>query len=236
MAAPARLWAAHLGLVEALPYFHTGLTPPLTYQYGSHPIDGIFVLPELLTNAQGSYLGFGKAIASNHRAIWLNLDLPQLCPSAGEAYLCPTAQCLQCKDPRIIVKYNAHLWSQLQQHKIPERLMKAVQTIKQGFLPHNQCKELNAIDQEITIACHAVEQQCQKFHSGHVPWCPLMTHAINCILYWKGVMKQQTGGYIGTTILWSQAKKAGLKHSIHQLNHLQKEIKGTYKRFHCIKQ
>jgi len=83
----ARHWAASLGLVEAVSYLHTGSQPPPTFQYSSHPIDGIFVSPELLTNAQGGYLGFGEAVISDHRAIWLDLDLPQFCPLAGEAYL-----------------------------------------------------------------------------------------------------------------------------------------------------
>jgi len=84
---PAKPWAASMGLVEALSYLHPRSPPPPTFQFGSHPIDGIFFSPELLTNAQGGYLGFGEAVNSDHRALWLDLDLPQLCPLAREAYL-----------------------------------------------------------------------------------------------------------------------------------------------------
>jgi len=237
MAAPAQLWASCLGAVS---FLHQESVPSPTFQYGLHPVDGIFVSPELLTNAQGSYLGFRKAIASDHRAVWLDLDLPQLSPMAGEAYIWPMARRLQCKDPQIIAKYNGHLWSQLQKHDIPIRLTQVVSTIHHGFLSHNQCKVLDMIDQEVTMAHQVAEQQCRKFRSGQVLWCPLVTQAINQILYWKGVMKWINGSYIGTTILCTWAKKTGLCHGMHQLQLLlvviQTKIKSAYHRFHWLKE
>jgi len=76
---PVNQWAGKLGLVEAVTWLNTANVPP-TYQRGSRPIDGIFVAPQLLERATGGYFGFGEGIPSDHRAIWVELELPQICP------------------------------------------------------------------------------------------------------------------------------------------------------------
>jgi len=58
-------WAANLGLVEAITNLHSEMAPP-TFQHGSHPIDGIFITPQLLQKLVGGYLSFGDAIPSDH--------------------------------------------------------------------------------------------------------------------------------------------------------------------------
>jgi len=91
-------WVANLGLVKAILYLHPSNTPP-THQRGSHPIDGIFIAPQLLEKAAGRYLSFGDAILSDHHTIWLDLHLPEVCPSQQKTHIKPQAWCLQCKDP-----------------------------------------------------------------------------------------------------------------------------------------
>ncbi len=97
-AATTRTWATQLGLVEALTWLIPGEAPP-TYQRGSHLIDGVFMAPQLLPLATGWYLSFGDAIPSDHRALWIDLHLPEMNPPSPDAHLKPSARCLQCKDP-----------------------------------------------------------------------------------------------------------------------------------------
>jgi len=49
---------------------------------------------------------------------------------------------------------------------------------------------------------------------GQVPWTPDLTRKIYRILYWKGVISRALGRRIGTSVLRSQAHKAGLQHSL----------------------
>jgi len=58
-------WAANLRLVEAIMHLHPECAPP-TYQRAVNPINGIFMAPQLLAKAAGSYLSFGNAIPSDH--------------------------------------------------------------------------------------------------------------------------------------------------------------------------
>jgi len=77
--------------VEAITSLHVGGAPQ-TFQRGSHPIDGIFVAPQLLELAAGGYLNFGDAILSDHWAVWLDLHLPELCLVHQEAHTKPHVQ------------------------------------------------------------------------------------------------------------------------------------------------
>jgi len=74
---PVQWWAANLGLVEVITHLHLIGAPPM-FQHCSHPIDGIFVAPQLLDQAVGRYLSFGNGIPSDHCAIWLDLHLPEM--------------------------------------------------------------------------------------------------------------------------------------------------------------
>jgi len=118
---PTRRWVASLGLVEAITWLHPQGVPP-TFQQGSQPIDGIFVAPQLLDMATGRYLSFGNAVPIDHRAIWLDLSLPAICPKNQEANIRPMARQLQCKDPRIVAQYKCALIEILEKQQLPQRL------------------------------------------------------------------------------------------------------------------
>ncbi len=58
---------------------------------------------------------------------------------------------------------------------------------------------------------------------GQVPWTPDLTRQIYRILYWKGVISRAKGHWIGTSVLRSRARKAGLQHLLMAI-HLPMEI------------
>jgi len=208
----ARIWAANLGLIEAITYLHNS-TPPPTYQRGSRPIDGIFIAPQLLPFASGGYLAFGDTIPSDHWEIWLDLHLPEICPPQPESHIKPTACQLRCKDPRVVARYNDMLLDMLQSQNIPQRLAQLQDQLRcPGDLRHSHKMEINKIDHIVTEAKHVAEQHCQKFKSGQVQWSPPVTTAINKILFWKGVLKRETGGKISLVVLKTRAKKAHIDH------------------------
>jgi len=59
-------------LVEAIHYLHGRALVPM-HQCRSAVIDGIFLSPSLLKDAQGGYLKFGEVTISDHRAVWLDI-------------------------------------------------------------------------------------------------------------------------------------------------------------------
>jgi len=61
------------------------------------------------------------------------------------------------------------------------------------------------------------ESKCRRFPVGKVPWCPQITKAIACILYWKGI-KRIMGSHIGAQYLQHLTKHRGFTH---QIEHVQ---------------
>jgi len=78
MTTQTKWWVGILGLVEAITWLNSTKAPP-TFQSRSQPIHGIFFMPQLLAMASGGYFGSADAIPSDHRALWLALNLP-VCP------------------------------------------------------------------------------------------------------------------------------------------------------------
>jgi len=96
-------------------------------------------------------------------------------------------------------------------HDIPQRLSQLQGILRKPTdLRRATRQELNQIDNVVTEAKHVVEQQCHKLKCGKAEWCPLVTKAINKILFWKSLLKRETGGKVGITILRTWSKKANI--------------------------
>jgi len=213
---------------------------PFTYQRGRKPIDRIFITPQLLPMAAGGYCGFGDAIPSDHRAIWLDLHLPEICPKNQSAHTKPSARRLKCNDPRVVDKYNTTLWTELQKQQIPDTVQEmGKQLQKPTDVRRKHRNELNAINRQVCEAKHTAENQCRKMKCGAIQWCPQVTKAINKILFWKSVLKRESGGKVGLSILVTRAKKAGIDQVPFlgecALDQIQQNISKAYKQFQYLK-
>jgi len=60
---------------------------------------------------------------------------------------------------------------------------------------------------ELTEAKLAMGKTCRKICAGRTPWTPVLTQAIQCILYWKGILKKALKGKISTMVLQCRAIK-----------------------------
>jgi len=96
------------------------------------------------------------------------------------------------------------------------------------------------LDQTATTARLAAERHCRKFKMGAVPWTPDLTQKIYRILYWKGVASRVKGRRIGTSVLRSRARKAGLQHTLDAIHlpmvTIEQNIARAIKQYHNIKQ
>jgi len=83
------------------------------------------------------------------------------------------------------------------------------------------------------------EQQCQKLCTGHTPWTPELTQAIQHIQYWKGMAKRSHRGTISTMVLKQQALKGQLKFSCEHWKmpsaEIHQKIKLAYDNYYTIK-
>ncbi len=202
-----------LNLIEALTAI-TALPLTATHILGSNTIDGIYVSPDLLPSITGGYLAFDTVLPSDHRALWI--DVPGIILGFEEESQLQrsSARHLQCHDPRVVEKYVQHLSQTLKEMNAFQRLDTLQLVIQQTRMTHTQQQEYEDLDWTVTTARLLAEKQCQKFKMGQVPWTPDLTRKIYRILYWKGVISRALGRRIGTSVLRSQACKAGLQHSL----------------------
>jgi len=203
-------------LIEALTELNQG-GAPATHNRGSKPIDGIFIPAQFLCHGCGSYLAFSEGVLSNHWAVWLELPVDLVCQCQADQPVRALVRWLQCKDPRIVKKYNDALQSHLQQHNILDHLTQLEQQALSSCLSYSQQAEYERIDNIVVEAKRMAECKCCKIKAGALPWCPQVTQTINKILYWKGIQKKIGHGRIGTSVLVVLAKKASLQHDLNTI-------------------
>jgi len=186
------------------------------HQRGSTAIDGIFLSPSLLEDVQGGFLNFGEVTISNHRAVWLDLPAVLLGLEGQPQVTRPAGRRLKCSDPRIVSKYNTYLEHSIQDHQMVRKIQQVYETGVSALTLH-QSEQYNAIDRQYVEEWAAAERQCRKFHVGKIPWMPTLTQAIYRVLYWKGIRKQLTGGWIATTVLHQRATRGQLEYKADHL-------------------
>jgi len=219
-----------LGLVELLTQLHTA-QPPATHQRGSKPIDGFFVPAHLIHVCHGGYLAFGDGVASDHRAIWLDIPAVAICPWLDEP-VCQAPACrLQCRDPRVVDKYNTLLLQQLLLDQVPKRVQELSQEVS-GQPTRPQQRQFEALDTQLVAAKLQAERHCRKLRMGNIPWCPEVTRSINRILFWKGILRRVTGRVIGTSVLHSRAKAGGIPWSTDYFAMATPEVEDKIQRAH----
>jgi len=208
-----------LGLVDALAHLHGQPTWP-THNRGSNPIDAMYISPELLQGATGGYLGFDEGLLSDHRGMWLDLQLEVVFGSSDRLGVTSQARWLKCDDPQVITRYNQRLLAELRKEKVADSII--------NFDMEHQLADAGDIekwDRALIRAKLVAERQCRKIKTGKVDWCPLITQAINAIQYWKGWAKQWAGGVISNNVLQTRARKAHLKHEAHGKGPTPEQIK-----------
>jgi len=127
-----------VGLVDSPTSHHR--QPPATHNQGILPIDGIFVPMTLIDQCSMGYLEFGDALPSNHRALWLDILAQSVCPLHHKAIEQPLAQCLHCRDPWVVEKYNELLWDSLNSSGLATRAETLIQQTT-GRLTQKQQEE-----------------------------------------------------------------------------------------------
>jgi len=104
-----------LGLVDALAIFHG--TPTLVmHKWGTKPIDEMLLSPALLHGATSGYLAFKEGLMSDHKGLWLNLNLKVVMGLMARLSNTGAAHRLKYScDSRIVTKYNQYLLATIQQ-------------------------------------------------------------------------------------------------------------------------
>ena len=93
-----------IGLRECLTHRHDDSVPTSTCNRGTKIIDGIYVSSTILIQ-KGGYCPF-NTFPTDHRALWIDLTLSNLCGNKMAQVINPQARRLKCNDPKTQDKWT----------------------------------------------------------------------------------------------------------------------------------
>jgi len=83
-----------------------------------------------------------------------------------------------------VTRYNNTLSEKLKEDNLEAKVSTLAAEVKIR-LTNSQQEQYEAIDKAATEYKRHAENTCRKLHVGAVQWCPLVSRAINRILYWN---------------------------------------------------
>ena len=171
-----------LGLYEAIIERH-GLKGPPTHRVGAVPIDGMFVTSDLLHCPSQYVSNF-----SDHLALMMDIPVITALGHKVPPIIRPAARRLQCRDPRVVERYNLTLRQLLTRAEIPT-LLKQVPALYEKGNKAEAFALYEHIDAIIVAAKHKAERSCRKLRMGIVPWSPQYALLQARISLWHTVKK-----------------------------------------------
>ncbi len=186
-----------------------GTTAPNTYIDGRNPIDGIMVSATLLNGICG-YLGFGQAIAGDHRLLFYDVFTRVAFGSKLPQIITANARRLKCEDPRVVKRYNDTLEKFCDQHKLHT---KAEQLRTADCTPETAAL-YEAISKTYQEGRQHAESKCRKFCAGNTPYTPARQDIGARIVFWKKALKRRQGKRVGLRYLRRLARAAQVQEPI----------------------
>jgi len=208
------------GMTQILIRKHGNNAPP-TQNWGSYPIDRLFITRAIL-NSQCGYLSGLNAIG-DHRCLWI--DIPETCIFRTTMLVAQASKARQLKteDPWIVKKYLDYLENYITSHNLINKTkMISDQLNDRNNLTEAITTQLNTIDTLQIQGMLHTKRQCHKLHTRLYRWTPLITHLIQTIKYWHYLAKQAQGKLYHAWILF-QLQKA-LPECLKSANMTQEEI------------
>ena len=146
-----------------------GQNAPPTTNRGSRPIDGMFLSADTSSTGCG-YLPFEDDI-SDHRPLWVDIDLDELFGQAESASKKVICRRLKCKDPRVVKKYMQRYDQYLVENNLYKQASDLEKNVREVVaLTMIQKKEFEAIDRLRIQGMQLAEKQCRKLKMGKVEW------------------------------------------------------------------
>jgi hypothetical protein len=161
-----------------------GHMPPNTYVDGSVPIDGIFATGGINSSLSG-YTSFSWGLYSDHRMLWVDLDMSTILGTNAAPLWKPMARRLKCEDPRLVEKFVKTRLKHMQETNIDE----IKHTITEMIVSNATVQEWGPIFEELDQLrvegiLHA-DRQCRRLCMGNVPWSPELQLSMTRIGYYQ---------------------------------------------------
>jgi hypothetical protein len=123
-------------------------------------------------------------LKSDHRAIFLDLDLLLLFGTSLERLERPQFRNLKLDDPRIFDSYRKLLHKQCECHNIHDRVQKISERGKADDWSNEDERCYEVLDRDITAAMLRAAEKCTIRKQHDTPWAPSISKATHAIRYW----------------------------------------------------
>jgi hypothetical protein len=174
---------ANCGLTNALTDIHSEQVPN-THVRGSTQIDFALVTDGIHPCIKAVGLLDESILKSDHRAIFLDLDLLLLFGTSLEWVERPQFRNLKLDDPRISDSYRKLLHKQFECHNISERVQKISERGKADDWSNEDERRYEVLDSDITAAMPRVADNCTIRNQHDMSWAPSLSKATNAFRYW----------------------------------------------------
>ena len=195
-------WMMDKGLIDLIAAKH-GPCPRTCKRSSNQPIDCIFSSPQLSATESG-FLSF-SALASDHRALWVDIPKELLLGYNPPQLHQPQARRLILNDPRVKLRFMDYI----KEHLLPGdiRDMTSLHSTTSYPLTPAQEEEYERLDSISSSVMDEAEKQCRKLRMGQTPWSPTYKKAMMTFEYWCKRENHVTGVEYNTRdLIWMQKK------------------------------
>jgi hypothetical protein len=178
-----RTFTANCRLTNALTDVHSEQVPN-THVSGSKQIDFALVMDGIRPCIKAIGLLGESILKSDHRAIFLDLDLILLFGASPERLERPQFRNLKVDDPWISDSYYKLLHKQFEFHNIYDRVKKISERGKADDWSHKDELAYETLDRDITAAMLRAAENCSIRKQHDTPWPPSLSKNTHDICYW----------------------------------------------------
>jgi hypothetical protein len=171
------------GLTNALTDVHSEQVPN-THVRGSKQIDFVLVTDGIRPCIKAIGLLDESILKSDHRAIFLDLDLILLLGAPPERLERPQFQNLKLDDPRISNRYRKLLNKQFECHNIYDSVKNISERGKADDWSHEDVLAYEILDCDITASMLRAAEKCFIRKQHDTPWVPSLSKETHAIRYW----------------------------------------------------
>jgi hypothetical protein len=207
---PAKDQIKSIGLNECIIERHTDLPPIATCNRGNKTIDGIFTSNTIMIQ-KGGYCPF-NTFPSDHRALWIDVRINNLCGSNMSPVLHPQARRLKCNDPKTQGNWTRLYMNALRKHDAIQRAYRLQEQLTQP-LSEEHIMEYEKLRQIRKDARSHADKKCRKLRMGGVPYSVELNKARQTIELWKSIISWKRGRKVNSKYIRRLEKKVGLQGS-----------------------
>jgi hypothetical protein len=160
-----------------------GSNAPNTFIKGSVPIDGIFGTKGLDVLFSG-YTSGNWGLLSDHRALWVDLDMYSTFGGISAPLWRPRIRRLKLEDPRIVNTFNKLRRQHLEKHNLESIRSHIAQLRDQDRNDDNTwIQAFERLDRLRVQGILEADRRCRRIKCGNVPWSPAIQQCMNRIGY-----------------------------------------------------